>query len=664
MMLYNVVSEKDLKLRQGLKLIGLKDSVYWITWALTGLVIALLSTLILMVTGYACQLDFFLNTEPDIIFLFFFIYSASMVPLAFFASVFLSTVRQAVNTGMLVFVVGLMVISLLSNPFLLTELYQYVEPLVAVLSFLPPFHLAKAMSDIGIAGSSTDINGLPQQSYYFDWHQMLRNRSVKVFNTDDTAANPYKEVSLPPTFMSLVFLMGDAILYGLLAWYLDAVFRGNHGIPRKFYFPFQPSYWLDWLPRYASKGKPSSRPSGQRRNALQDSDQDSSSDDDDSVPLLTGGKQHSVNGQTTAMEVHELSKSFKSGCLCGKNKVNVAVDGFSLKVQENQILALLGHNGAGKSTTINMLTGLLEPDRGNAYFYGLTITEDMDSIRNMLGVCPQHDVLWGDLTASEHMQLFGYLKGIPAEKMREEIAALMEEVQLNHVADNRVKTYSGGMKRRLSVALSFLGDPSIMFLDEPTTGMDPRIRRDIWNLILRKKQNRVTVMTTHSMEEADILGDNIAIMAGGQLRVMGTSVNLKNRFAGYNIELVVRSEDEEAMQQLVRDKLKGSTLKSDPVEVEGGILLPYNLPPDRQADIVPFFTVIETDRGVADMILDYSISQTTLEEVFLNVTVGELFHDRDYQPTLLRSHSQTTPLSPRSPCSPGSSQKQLSDLSQ
>jgi hypothetical protein len=107
----------------------------------------------------------------------------------------------------------------------------------------------------------------------------------------------------------------------------------------------------------------------------------------------------------------------------------------------------------------------------------------------------------------------------------------------------------------------------------------------------------------------------------------------------------------------------GSTRKSDPVEVEGGVLLPYNLPPDRQAEIVPFFTVIERERSLADKILDYSISQTTLEEVFLNVTVGELFRDQEYQPALLRSHSHTTPLSPLSP-EPHGSKKQLSDLSQ
>jgi len=173
-------------------------------------------------------------------------------------------------------------------------------------------------------------------------------------------------------------------------------------------------------------------------------------------------------------------------------------------------------------------------------------------------VCPQHDVLWGDLTAREHMELFANLKDIPRQHMQEEIRTLLEEVQLNHVADYRVNTFSGGMKRRLSVALSFLGDPKIMFLDEPTTGMDPRVRRDIWNLILRMKHNRITIMTTHSMEEADILGDKIAIMANGQLRAMGTSVNLKNRFAGYKIELVVKHDSTQTIMDLVSEKLPGT----------------------------------------------------------------------------------------------------------
>jgi ABC-type multidrug transport system ATPase subunit len=149
------------------------------------------------------------------------------------------------------------------------------------------------------------------------------------------------------------------------------------------------------------------------------------------------------------------------------------------------------------------------------------------------------------------------MKGVPRSAVQDEIRQLLEQVQLDHVADHRVGTFSGGMKRRLSVAIAFVGNPEIVFLDEPTTGMDPKIRRNIWNLILEEKLNRVMIMTTHSMEEADILGDTIAIMANGRLKVLGTSINLKNRFSGFVVELLVTREGVREIMDLVAGQLTG-----------------------------------------------------------------------------------------------------------
>lgn len=668
MLLYNVVSEKDLKLRQGLKLIGLKDSVYWFSWALTGIIIAFLSTCVLMATGYACQLEFFFNTNFFINFFLFLVYSISMVPLAFVASVFIGTVKAAVNCGMVVFVVGMMVISLLTNPFLQVQLYENIKPLVLVLSFLPPFHLAKAMSDIGAASSDTDMNGLPQVSFHFGWHELFQKREVLVFDLSfgSGSNSSSHNFDMPPTFYSFGGLLWTAILYGVLSWYLDAVLKGNHGIPRKLYFCFLPSYWLDWIPYYSSRIQiaPHSRRGssdlvqvsdrqakkrdgeGEKEEDGEEGSVDSEGSNEASALLRNGRLYGSQNGQ--ALRIHQLKKTFPGDCCsCTKKEVKPAVDGLSMCAEEHQVLALLGHNGAGKTTTINMLIGLLQPDMGDAYFYNLSVCDNLDAVRSILGVCPQHDVLWGDLTALEHMRLFANLKDIPKAVMEEEIATLLANVELDKVANNYVKTYSGGMKRRLSVALSFLGNPRIMFLDEPTTGMDPKIRRHIWNLILRMKRNRVIIMTTHSMEEADILGDNIAIMANGQLKVMGTSVNLKNRFAGYKVEVIVNHNNIQQMMDLVEEKLPGAVQTSEPIEIEeGGVLMSYSLPPDRQEEVVPFFEVLEKDEAMADLVVDYSISQTTLEEVFLNVTVNELFKDITYTPALMRAHSYTAAVSP------------------
>jgi ABC-type multidrug transport system ATPase subunit len=151
----------------------------------------------------------------------------------------------------------------------------------------------------------------------------------------------------------------------------------------------------------------------------------------------------------------------------------VAVDELHFKIRNNSLLAMLGHNGAGKSTTINILTGNLTTSKGDARIFGYSVKRDMASIRAIMGVCPQHDVLWAQLTGREHLQLFAQLKGAAAAEANSDVAKRIADVLLQHAADRSVKTYSGGMKRRLSIAISLIGKPSMIFLDEPTTGMTP-----------------------------------------------------------------------------------------------------------------------------------------------------------------------------------------------
>jgi len=147
-----------------------------------------------------------------------------------------------------------------------------------------------------------------------------------------------------------------------------------------------------------------------------------------------------------------------------------------------------------------------------------------------MGVCPQHDILWKALTAEEHLELFAALRNIPAENIPAEVSERLEDVDLTSAREGLAGDFSGGMQRRLSVAIALIGNPKMVFLDEPTTGMDPISRRKVWNLIEKVKRGRVTLLTTHSMEEADILGDKIAIMKEGRLASVGTSLHLKNKF--------------------------------------------------------------------------------------------------------------------------------------
>jgi ABC-type multidrug transport system ATPase subunit len=178
----------------------------------------------------------------------------------------------------------------------------------------------------------------------------------------------------------------------------------------------------------------------------------------------------------------------------------VAVQNFSLDVYEGQVTALLGHNGAGKTTTFNMLSGLMPPTRGDAIVYGRSIKTDLTNVRKNLGICPQHDVLWDLLTVMEHLQLFAALKGVPADKIDELCYETIANVGLTEKTSQYSCTLSGGQKRKLSIGIATIGNSRVVYLDEPTSGMDPFSRRSTWNVIKAHKPGHVVIFTTHFSE--------------------------------------------------------------------------------------------------------------------------------------------------------------------
>jgi len=197
------------------------------------------------------------------------------------------------------------------------------------------------------------------------------------------------------------------------------------------------------------------------------------------------------------LKIFKLSKTyFKLLDLHHHNKN--ALDSFTISGDKGSVLVLLGHNGAGKSTCVKMLTGLSGPSTGDALIYGKSIVNNMSEVREMMGVCLQDNILFDEMTGYQHMRLFCILKGV--RKFKQHIREKLDQVGMWKFRNQRAKTYSGGMKRRLSVAISTIGDPKIIFMDEPTSGMDPAARRKIWDLLSTLKKDRIIVLTTHSME--------------------------------------------------------------------------------------------------------------------------------------------------------------------
>eukprot|EP00825_Cyclidium_porcatum_P006564 TRINITY_DN13269_c0_g1_i2.p1 TRINITY_DN13269_c0_g1~~TRINITY_DN13269_c0_g1_i2.p1 ORF type:complete len:358 (-),score=55.42 TRINITY_DN13269_c0_g1_i2:259-1332(-) len=281
-------------------------------------------------------------------------------------------------------------------------------------------------------------------------------------------------------------------------------------------------------------------------------------------------------------------------------------------------LGLLGHNGAGKSTIINILTGQLSLSKGSVQIYGYDIQQSIGDIRQILGVCPQFDILWNELTAEEHLKMFCQLKKIPKEQIDREIAIRMAEVSLSHVKKQQIRTYSGGMKRRISLAISSIGDPKIILLDEPTSGLDPKTKNQIWRMIQQLKQKRSMILTTHSMEEAEALSDRITIINQGEVRCIGTPIFLKTNYGdGYRLTIICNSQ---CMEQ-VRSQLR-ELMHSSKVVGESGDRLIITVPLDKNQEIKTFFKVMESQKAseLKSMILEWGISHTTLEEIFLKIT--------------------------------------------
>ena len=200
---------------------------------------------------------------------------------------------------------------------------------------------------------------------------------------------------------------------------------------------------------------------------------------------------------------------------------------------------MLGHNGAGKTTIISMLTGLIEKSEGQAKCYEVDMFEEMENVREFMGVCPQHDVLFDLLTPREHLDIFYDFKGGDPLNKKREIDSLIEDVGLSIDQYKASKTLSGGNKRKTSVCIALCGGSKMVMLDEPTSGMDLGARRNLWDMLKSYKKDRIIVLTTHYMDEADVLGDRIGIMIQGQLKCVGSPLFLKNRFGlGYRLTFV------------------------------------------------------------------------------------------------------------------------------
>ncbi|KAF9583176.1 ATP-binding cassette sub- A member 12 [Lunasporangiospora selenospora] len=318
--------------------------------------------------------------------------------------------------------------------------------------------------------------------------------------------------------------------------------------------------------------------------------------------------------ENDAIRLFGLSKTFR---LEGKKRDLVILDDIYLSFKKNECFGYLGPNGAGKTTTIKILTGAEDPTSGNGTMMGLPIVPFHENLRSMIGICPQFDIIWPKLTVRDHLTLFAKIKGIAPEDQEASVTQMIEEMGLGELGNKRAKTFSGGNKRRLSLAMAVIGCPKIVFLDEPTTGVDVSIRQLIWNAIRKLKQTSCVILTTHSMEEADALCDRIGIITNGHIQALGTSQRLKNTYgAGYKVIVKTHLYSDAVTAALnetigsgraVLVQALGSSLEYEISRLEG----------ERTTEMLrKLFGLFERRRRELG-IDDYSVSQTTLAQVFI-----------------------------------------------
>jgi ABC-2 type transport system ATP-binding protein len=216
-----------------------------------------------------------------------------------------------------------------------------------------------------------------------------------------------------------------------------------------------------------------------------------------------------------------------------------AVDGLNLNIRRGELFGLLGPNGAGKTTTINMLCGLLEPSAGSAQIAGFDIGNEPQKVKQLIGVCPQEVAVYKFLTGMENLELFGNLYGMDKQLLKERAAELVKQADFTEAAGRRTKGYSGGMMRQLNLMIALISDPEIVFLDEPTVGMDARARRRTWEYIgSLKDQEKTVVLTTHYIEEAQSLSDRVGIIDYGELIDLGSPEELMQKHESKDLEAV------------------------------------------------------------------------------------------------------------------------------
>lgn len=299
-----------------------------------------------------------------------------------------------------------------------------------------------------------------------------------------------------------------------------------------------------------------------------------------------------------------------------------ALDDLSFSVEEGELIALLGPNGAGKSTTVKMITGILKPTSGSVKVSGHEVTDSLDEVRKLIGFMPQETALYQDLTAHEALEYHAELYGVPKEEVKDRISKMLELAGLTHRKDDLVKTYSGGMKRRLALVRSILHDSELLILDEMSLGVDVQSRNLIWNQVRKMRdEGRTVIFCTNYMDEAEALADRVVVIDNGRLVASGTPSDLKRQYVGdFLIEVLLEGMDSSQDSEWLTKSIGFEVEKvSDPLN--GGPRTAWIRSQSGHSDLP---LVIGKLSEIGLIVKQASMREPSLGDVFLAITGSKL----------------------------------------
>ncbi|KAL8130675.1 hypothetical protein V2J09_019830 [Rumex salicifolius] len=579
-----LVYENQNRLRMMMKMHGLGDGPYWLISYAYFLALSSIYMLCFVTFGSLIGLKIFTMNDYSIQFVFFFIYINLQISFAFLLAPLFSNVLTARVVGYIVIFGSGLLGAFLFIAFV--EDTSFPKKWVIAMELYPGFSLYRGLYELGQYSNIGNIVG----THGMKWENLGDN------------SNGMKEI--------LIVMFVEWLIVLPVAYYVDQALLSGSGM-NFFSLLRLPNLWKRSAPFIETK------PSLQKSSSK----------------VFVQMEKPDVLQERQKVEQVVQDRSLDAAIVCDNlakvypgrdgNPPKAAVRGLSLALPRGECFGMLGPNGAGKTSFISMMIGLSKPSSGKAYVDGKDILSQMDEIYTNMGVCPQHDLLWESLTGREHLLFYGRLKNLKGDALKQAVEESLKSVNLFHggVGDKFAGKYSGGMKRRLSVAISLIGDPKVVYMDEPSTGLDPASRNNLWNVVRRAKQERAIILTTHSMEEAEVLCDRLGIFVDGSLQCIGNpkEVTLKARYGGSFVFTITTDSSQEAEVESMVRRLSPSAQKV--YHISG--TQKFELPKEevKTSDV---FRAVQKAKS-RFIVYAWGLTDTTLEDVFIKVA-------RDAQP--------------------------------